>query len=607
MPFSLDTFSQLLAQFSKDLTSRISTAVLYPLLATVLAMATIVGQSLGWARVKVAWDAAQLPTQVMITAIAVLVFFVLAFVANSLQASVDRLFQGAWPGWVVRASGQREHHRARRDRRRNELADLAALYLRVQQAQRDLARWDAAPAPRVYAVRTSRAVPQAHVLTATDLLVARVQEAPAHGFATVADAQGWLTPVALPEGVTLDRRTLLQLTDGTGDQLIPLTLPAVAAPAGLAPGDWVRLYTARPGRGLADQELLVAAVTPLTQHGASGAQADLLQLMLVAHADRAAALAAAAGTEPRVGLVLTTAQPPPQPTTAPDPAPEGTPTGQLPLLSAAEFRDRIEQAGAATDVLLRRLAVYWDAAATTQITTYLADLDQTVRHYPDASATAKDDYRLYQATAAARSVLLVQLSRLHDALLYEQSRRKSSLYQFYAAPEPAIAPTVVGNIFQTVDTYCDRLYGLDVSLVLPRLQSVMSEATRDPLAHAYDGLAFLEWSVLGALGVAGLGTLVALGTRHTRLALVVWLVTTLIVALLSRGLVGAALNYAAALRQAFDRERGKVIASLGVVLTSPTSQADEKDYWTKVERWWIEGTPPGTYSISGEDPPLGQK
>src|SRR5258708_23853610 len=61
--------------------------------------------------------------------------------------------------------------------------------------------------------------------------------------------------------------------------------------------------------------------------------------------------------------------------------------------------------------------------------------------------------------------------------------------------------------------------------------------------------------------------------------------------------LAAALDYAAALRLAVDRERSKVIAQAGFSLPSPTNQEQEKELWKQIQQWLIYVASPGNSTL----------
>lgn len=164
-----------------------------------------------------------------------------------------------------------------------------------------------------------------------------------------------------------------------------------------------------------------------------------------------------------------------------------------------------------------------------------------------------------------------------------------------------MAPTAIGNVLHAVDSYCDRLYGLDIALVLPRLQAVMEESTRDQLTKAHDQLELFEWLYLGSIAVGTIGTFVAFHVQHYLLALLLWfLVLPVPRFILYPAALKAALDYAAALRLAVDNERGRIISKAGFSLPSPTNQEQEKALWKQIQRWWAYGNAPGDYTLTME-------
>ena len=156
-------------------------------------------------------------------------------------------------------------------------------------------------------------------------------------------------------------------------------------------------------------------------------------------------------------------------------------------------------------------------------------------------------------------------------LIYRVDQSNRSLHLYYPIKASAIAPTAIGNVFRAVDSYCDTMYGLDTGLVLPRLQVVMEQKTLNKLSKAHDQLALLEWLYLGTFVIGVVGTLITCLTHHYLLAIILWfLVLPIPQLILYPAALMSAVDYALALRLAYDRERGKVIKLMGLSLPTPT-------------------------------------
>src|SRR5207249_1277136 len=93
--------------------------------------------------------------------------------------------------------------------------------------------------------------------------------------------------------------------------------------------------------------------------------------------------------------------------------------------------------------------------------------------------------------------------------LYRLDEEQKYFRLFYPSDQAAVAPTSIGNIVRTVDSYTDSLYGLDASLVLPRLRDLLSAPLQTQLSDTEDRLALLEWSWFGTVVVGILGSAIA--------------------------------------------------------------------------------------------------
>lgn len=193
------------------------------------------------------------------------------------------------------------------------------------------------------------------------------------------------------------------------------------------------------------------------------------------------------------------------------------------------------------------------------------------------------------------------LDDAYKEVRYRIDQQKNSFSLYYPSTIERVAPTSIGNVFHAVDAYCDDLYGLDIALVLPRLQAVMEDSTRDQLTKAHDQLELFEWLYLGSIVTGVGGTLLAFHAQHYLLAVLLWLLVLPVPRfILYPVAVRAALDYATALRLAVDRERGKILKMAGFTLPSPTNQQQEKACWNRLQQWWAYGTPPGDYALITE-------
>ncbi len=191
------------------------------------------------------------------------------------------------------------------------------------------------------------------------------------------------------------------------------------------------------------------------------------------------------------------------------------------------------------------------------------------------------------------------LKDILDKTEYKLDQTHKWFHMYYPSNKAAIAPTAIGNAIHAVDSYCQNVYGLDTALILPRLQTLMGSDTRNQLSTAHDQLALIEWLLLAIITICSIGTIIALSTLHIILASILWLlILPASWCILQRAALAAALDYATALRLAYDRERGKVLSMLGLSLPSSMDQSQEKSLWEQVEQWLEYGEPPGKYRLN---------
>src|SRR5690242_8992130 len=93
-PFSL--FSDLLAEFQKYLTDRISRPVYWALGLVVVTLGIITGSIVGWGALLDAWNKTDTSYKLVLSGAVVVVFLLLAYLLGRLQGTVDRWFQGDW-------------------------------------------------------------------------------------------------------------------------------------------------------------------------------------------------------------------------------------------------------------------------------------------------------------------------------------------------------------------------------------------------------------------------------------------------------------------------------------------------------------------------------
>lgn len=213
-----------------------------------------------------------------------------------------------------------------------------------------------------------------------------------------------------------------------------------------------------------------------------------------------------------------------------------------------------------------------------------------------------DRLKLVNRVSKNRLELITLLKDGFEAVEHRIDRIRQYQRLYYPYDPNMLAPTAIGNIFRALDSYCNDLYGLDATLVLPRLRGVLEKPTLDMLSAAEERLALLQWSWLGVftIGLLG-GSILALG-NILLWGLAIWVVALLLVVfVIYPAAVAAALDYAQTLRVAFDRERGKVLDAIGIGDQVPVTVSTklEKALWQKAGEWWQYGRAPGEYKLMG--------
>jgi hypothetical protein len=194
------------------------------------------------------------------------------------------------------------------------------------------------------------------------------------------------------------------------------------------------------------------------------------------------------------------------------------------------------------------------------------------------------------------------LKRAFDEVEYRLDQERKQFRLYYPRDGAAVAPTAIGNVMRAVDSFADRLYGLDATLVLPRLQAVMGADALERLRNAQERMELLQWGCIGALVVRFVGTPIMAKVGEQPLpALLIWVSALLVAWLLYRAALQAALGYAEALRLSFDYERGKVLEWLGISVPEPVNKTQEVKIWSNVQQWWEYGKAPNNYTLNTED------
>lgn len=619
MQFSLNMFSDLLSEFQKYLSDRIPRAIYFTLGLVVAILGTIAVYIVGWNTVTAAWNRLDIFFRVALGIAAGVVFLILAYVLSGLQATVERWFQGEirfLPFRLGKQTGQLRRHRAIWQGRDAAFQGMTDLYSEIMTVLDEVTQWGQNQTLGLTVLQTARTLPRYHVITTEDLETIGVDSVPDGAFREMADALGMMVQHPLDAGVPVMKADIVGLPSSLHNAMIvAIAISAEVVPIGLVPGDMVTIYAYTDGANqVAHLEAsLVVAVEQMCREKSNGKKVDLIHLTLAVSPTVIEQFMLLASEKilgvvrlisPSVSTTSTGTSVQHNQNAPANTAGQASTTGditQIPL--------RIEKLRQDYDAGLRWLKqIQQGISASLDIHPYLSTIDETftsINQLRNAPATSSDEqvqlaaWRKEVNDYRNKWIRLLQDAFKEIEYRIDQNQKAFSLY--YPSSIEKVASTPIGNVFQAVDSYCDDLYGLDTVLVLPRLQTVMTQSTRDLLAKAHDQLALFEWLYLGSIFTGVVGTILSALTHHYLLALLLWLLALPLAQLIFYpSAFMAALDYAAALRLTFDRERGKVISMVGFSLSSPIDQEQEKALWKQIQQWWVYGTPPGNYTLNME-------
>lgn len=605
MRFSFNTFSELLSEFQKYLSARIPKVVYYALGLVMLVLGAIVGYVLGWDNLTGAWQRADVFFKVTLAVGCALVFFIIAYLLGTLQGIVERWFQGdihlpLWRQW-----GHWRHHR-RWQKKNDAFKRISTIYSHVKASLDEATNW-ASTQPTI--VLTTRPLSQYHIIAEKDLMTLTVNKAPAGSFQKRSEVVGAMIQHPLDEGVRVTDADIVPLPAALRQPvIIALTVFSDLVPAALSAGDCLTIYPET-----VDASTLPLKATQLikiqesSRQGPLGREERLTHLTLaIAEQDLSRFTALPHSHRLRVVRQIATPQVP-DPTSAQATPPPATTPAHIPL--------SIEQRKMYQEKLSRlkeqyRLGAKWlerlrtghvEEPAILGNLKFITQVLEELEPLRLVSGTIETDRRQagywWSQFAEQRMRWIELLDQAQSELVYRVEQEYKAFSLYYPSAQSAVTSTAIGNVFRAVDSYGKMLYGLDTALVLPRLQVVMEKETREQLGKAHEQLALLEWLCLSSFAIGIMGSIIALYTQHYKLASLLLCQMLLIPFLLHPALVSSALDYAIALRLAYDRERGKVIAMMGITLPATIDQEREKATWQSIQEWWEYGQAPGNYEI----------
>src|SRR5437868_1674228 len=169
MQFSLATLSDLLSEFQKYLSSRIPQATYYALGLMVVVLGALAGYIAGWGTVVNDWNGLDVFFKIVLGTAAGLTFLLLAYVLGSLQGAVERWFQGDWPRWLVRITGQLRRHRTLWQERDRAFQTMMDLYSQISAVLNEVNQWALVQPPMASVVQTKQPLPRYHIITEQDI------------------------------------------------------------------------------------------------------------------------------------------------------------------------------------------------------------------------------------------------------------------------------------------------------------------------------------------------------------------------------------------------------------------------------------------------------
>ena len=602
MQFPFNLFSDLLAEFQKYLTNSIARPVYWTIGLVVVALSLLAGYLAGWNTLLESWNTTDPSLKLVLSGAVIVAFLLLAYLLGRLQSTVERWFQGEWPRRLQERS--RERHRTIWQTQQDNAQMMGDLYGKLYSRLKEMTRAEPAPDISSPILRTTRPLPPYTFITEKDLAATETAEAPVGALHDKQAALGMMTLRPIDANTVLAEADVLRLP-ATLDQIeiTSLCVSARIIPAGLVPGNHAVIYARTPQQQAAPCKPVLVLAAQHIEEEKNGAKTDLVQLTIaVAAADIDAFVVHTSYPLLQVVHPISQTTPASTPQTAGQQTAPPTVVASAPpaTTTIAEQIGKLETGYQKGQQWLKRLRT---GNNETDIPPYREALDQAFALIKEqASTTAQDDYEKdLRRINDYRYKWILLLQETYNELEYRIDKHKKTFFLYYPATIDRIAPTAIGNVFSAVDSYCDRLYGIDIALVLPNLQAVMADGTRDQLTKAHEQLELFEWLYLGSIAVGLIGTLMACYAQHYLLALVLWtLVLPIPRLVLYQAALKAALDYAAALRLAIDTERGKIIEQAGFSLPSPTSQEQEKALWKKIQQWWMYGISPGDYTLPME-------
>ena len=488
MDFPFSVFSDLLAEFQKYLTNRISRPVYWALGLVVVTLGIITGSVVGWSAVLDIWNKTDAVYKLVLSGVVVVIFLLLAYVLGSLQGAVERWFQGERLILGRRLTGQLKRHQTIWTEHEVGLQVMTDLYEAIRYDLDTMTQWGQPQDASKQVVQTRRALPRYGIITAQDLEITTAATVPSGALHDLQATIGMMVQHPIDAGTIVTDADLLCLPTGLDNALITaLSVSLLIVPAGLIPGDRLVVYTRefRQAHGIALNAALVVEVQQLARQENDLTKTDFVHLTLAVAPGDVAAFATLS-SERVQGLVrlASFASVPTNPSLVPTPAnqplaPAAPDAQNLPTdARIAEQLATLKEQYEAGQQWLKHLR---EGIVDTKIPPHRDALDEAFTLIEGRATTANleqlEDWR--SKANNYRNGWIRLLGEVFLEMEYRIDQHQKAFYLYYPATREKVAATAIGNVFRAVDSYCEKLYGLDLALVLPRMQIVIEQGYSD--------------------------------------------------------------------------------------------------------------------------------
>jgi hypothetical protein len=193
----------------------------------------------------------------------------------------------------------------------------------------------------------------------------------------------------------------------------------------------------------------------------------------------------------------------------------------------------------------------------------------------------REQGRFLKALNVPTTCSLRKWLRLETEVTEERTEAAVRLNRYFPWQSNEVMPTRLGNAIRSFESYPFKTYGLDGPPNWPRVEALMNENEKEALAEALTTFSFwLNWALLAPPAALYVVIGGVLGHSHqSTLSAVTLIVVTVVAAGLVawgayRAAVGAAVQWGAPVRSAFDLHRLELYSQLG--LKRPKAPGEER-------------------------------